>query len=56
MRSSHTKRGAGSLESMSTGEPSPVVEEVLRFEAFRSDRAARVAPLFAGATAPRAKR
>jgi len=32
MRSSHTKRGAGSLESMSTGEPSPVVEEVLRFE------------------------
>ena len=32
MGSSHTKRGAGSLESMSAAEPSPVVEEVLRFE------------------------
>jgi hypothetical protein len=30
--SSHTKRGAGSLESMRASEPSPVVEEVLRFE------------------------
>jgi hypothetical protein len=28
----HTKRGAGSLESMSAAEPSPVVKEVLRFE------------------------
>ena len=32
MRSSHTKHSAGSLESMSAAEPSPVVEEVLRFE------------------------
>ena len=32
MGSSHTKRGAGSLESMSAAEPNPVVEEVLRFE------------------------
>jgi hypothetical protein len=32
MGSSHTKRGAGSLDSMSAAEPSPVVEEVLRFE------------------------
>ena len=31
MRSSHEKRGAGSLESMSASEPSAVVEEVLRF-------------------------
>jgi hypothetical protein len=30
--SSHTKRGAGSLDSMSAAEPSPVVEEVVRFE------------------------
>jgi hypothetical protein len=28
----HTKRGAGSLESMSAAVPSPVVKEVLRFE------------------------
>jgi hypothetical protein len=32
MRSNHRKRGAGSVESMSASEPSPVVEEVLRFE------------------------
>jgi hypothetical protein len=32
MGSSHTKRGAGSLDSMSAAEPSPVVEEVVRFE------------------------
>jgi hypothetical protein len=41
MRSSHTKRNAGSLESMSAADPSPVVEEILQFEdlqTFRSDR------------------
>jgi hypothetical protein len=32
MGSTHTKRGAGSLDSMSAAEPSPVVEEVVRFE------------------------
>jgi hypothetical protein len=32
MGSAHTKRVAGSLESMSVAEPSPVVVEVLRFE------------------------
>lgn len=34
MGSSHTKRGAGSLESMSAADSIPVVEEVLRFEDF----------------------